>query len=329
MIIYFDDILLGVKPLVVTYLIFALVCILPFFSITESFGKIDPEYWLIQANNFSTNKSYEIASLSVDKFLDSNANSTDAFYLKGRILYAMKKYEDAIICFDKVIKSNPLDYNAWYSKGEVLDGLHRYQDAISCYDNATVVDRIIKNKFVYRAWINKGLDYYRLGLYKNATECYNKSIYENIKGSLGPNPSFVDPTEASNAWNNKGIDYVFAGNNVIAYDCFNNSTSINPQNGRGWINEGLALISLNKTEKAIRCFETANKISNDPETKWLAFFSKGIALKKLGHYDDAENNFSSATYYRGGEVSRQKILDNLKDSLLKLIKWPEIFRRTQ
>jgi tetratricopeptide (TPR) repeat protein len=70
---------------------------------------------------------------------------------------------------------------------------------------------------------------------------------------------------------------------------------------------------LKRPEDAISDFDEAINESKGEKWVWTAWFSKGIALKSLGKYTDADNAFDRAREIRLGGDPWKLLLHNLKE----------------
>ncbi|HIQ39504.1 MAG TPA: tetratricopeptide repeat protein [Methanothermococcus okinawensis] len=66
---------------------------------------------------------------------------------------------------------------------------------------------------------------------------------------------------------------------------------INPRCKEAWNNKGIALSRLGRYEEAIECYDRALEI--DPKNS-LTWYNKGVALQRLGRYSEAQECFNMA-----------------------------------
>ncbi len=278
--------------------------------------------WLDVSKGLYDNNSYDLALLAAEKSLQANQSNSEYWYQKGIVLVAMGRYEYAIQYYDKAIEIDPMYASAWYEKGKALDGLGRYAEAIFCYDQVidcyengfvknitftTIFGETIERSTRYMeadALNSKGIGLRRLGDHKEAINCYDRSI--DITKRFIEEESRPERLAAS--WNNKGSALLYlGGDNESIYresiECFDNALALVPDNpvyiSEAVYNKGLAWMFLKNYSNAINCFDEA--IAVNGSNAWAAWFSKGIALEKLGNYESADFAFKMATELSGGK----------------------------
>jgi tetratricopeptide (TPR) repeat protein len=92
------------------------------------------------------------AMMVVERELENNPNSWEAWSAKADILYLQGRYEEVLPCCEKSLRQNPRDALAYNIKGNALYKLGKYNEAIDCYNKAIEIEPL----FV-RAWYNKKL----------------------------------------------------------------------------------------------------------------------------------------------------------------------------
>lgn len=238
--------------------------------------------WLNKSLISYARSNYEISLLSVEKSLEVDPKNYRASILKGHILSAMGEPMEAMDCYDKAISLDPLKSDAWYSKGVVLDDLGRYNEALNCYNIAVKITPYDQN-----IWNSMGITLRNLGIYDEAISCYNKSI------ELSPNTRVTMA-----AWNNKGLAFSYSDRYEEALDCFNHTLQMKPGDPEymslAMMNRGLVLLLLKRSAESITSFEQAIEMGKKSNWVWTAWFGKGVALKSLKRYEEADKAFQEA-----------------------------------
>jgi tetratricopeptide (TPR) repeat protein len=143
--------------------------------------------FLTLAKQLFDEKQYESALTNLDKALELNSNSTEAWTYKGRASLMLDRYEDALKYCDKALALNPDYDDALANKGTTLYALGKHDKAIYCYSKLTenlavaLLDfygSVLKAKGDYEA----ALKYYersneikpREEIAKIRNECYEK-----------------------------------------------------------------------------------------------------------------------------------------------------------
>ena len=206
---------------------------------------------------------------------------------EGIDLHRSGNYEKAVQCYDRALEIDPKGADVWNNKGVALKNLGHYDEAVQCYDRALEVDP----KYA-RAWLNKSVALGNLGRYGKAVQCYDRALE-------------VDPKDAD-AWYSKGVALDALGRYDEAVPCYDRALEIDPKYAshrvigdlrlqhralevgpkyaRAWYNRGVALKNLGHYDEAVQCYDRALEV--DPEDA-RAWYSKGVALGNLGRYNEA------------------------------------------
>ena len=92
------------------------------------------------------------AMMIVEKELEKNPDSWEAWGAKADIFYLREMFGSALQCCEKSLRMNPNNAFTLNTKGSVLYKMGRYEEAIDCYNRAIEIEPL----FV-RAWYNKKL----------------------------------------------------------------------------------------------------------------------------------------------------------------------------
>ena len=160
-----------------------------------------------------------------------------------------------------------------------------------------------------RAWQMLGNALYAIGDYEKAVLSYDKAINEDkgfrhawegkgyalrhLGDETGANHCFGTLRtlrSAFNGWLEKGNMHMKKGEFELAIECYKRASELDPDDEKPLFNLGLALKRLGRYEEAVQTYDKALAISEDPET-WN---NKGNALAKLGRYEDAVESFKNA-----------------------------------
>ena len=90
------------------------------------------------------------AMMVVDRELESNAESWEAWSAKADILYFEGEYEKALCCCEESLRRHPDNALACNTKGNILYKLGKYDEAIGCYNKAIEIEPLMA-----WAWYNK------------------------------------------------------------------------------------------------------------------------------------------------------------------------------
>ena len=92
------------------------------------------------------------ATMVVDRELDRDPESWEAWAAKADILYFQGMHRSSLQCCERSLDLNPDNALAWNTKGNVLYKMSRYGEAIESYSRAIEIEPL----FV-KAWYNKKL----------------------------------------------------------------------------------------------------------------------------------------------------------------------------
>ena len=140
-----------------------------------------------------------------------------------------------------------------------------------------------------KAWKGRGDALFTLRRYSGAQEAYEKAI------ALQPN----NPK----ALNNLGKVLYKQGEFQQALDAHKQALEIDADNVEALSGRGLAYLGLRQYEKALDSFEQAQKIKPDEPTVWL---QKGIALKSLGRSEAAQKFYQEALHVFNEIIAKRK-----------------------
>jgi len=90
------------------------------------------------------------AAMIVERELENDPESWEAWSAKADIFYFQKHYNKAMICCEKSLRINPNNALACNTKGNILYMLGRYKEAIEYYNKAIELEPLF-----IRAWYNK------------------------------------------------------------------------------------------------------------------------------------------------------------------------------
>ena len=113
----------------------------------------------------------ELAKDNFMKCLEEDTEDQAALYNVVYCFEFLDQNEDAIVYLNKYIDRNPYSENAWHQIGRLNYGLKRYEDALRAFEFATLIDDEFLGAFMEKA---KALE--RLKKYEEAIESYTRTI---------------------------------------------------------------------------------------------------------------------------------------------------------
>ena len=269
-------------------------------------------------------KQYDEAMKSYNNALQIDPQYSTALANKGELLRILGEYDDSISCLNKAIQLDITNINAILSIGATFHAKGKYQEAIKQYDAVLCLDR--NNS---KAIINRAIAYRDLGklsdsfdLLENAKENGAKDAellldlqklalmlvasQEDISSKYGLAIAMMDmknyelalkyfdeaikenPLD-SDIYVEKGICLGAINRSDEAFRCFDEAIKLNPNNKRAWFNKGTVSGRDKIYEKEIFCYEKAISIDDKYEKAWLG---KALALNDIGRQGDALESYN-------------------------------------
>jgi tetratricopeptide (TPR) repeat protein len=105
---------------------------------------------LERALNLLSKHGLEGAASLVERVLQEDPDSWEAWAAKADILYFLGQHSESLECCERSLRIEPENALAWNTKGNALYGLDRYEEAINCYSMAIKAEPLF-----IRAWMNK------------------------------------------------------------------------------------------------------------------------------------------------------------------------------
>lgn len=275
----------------------------------------------------------------LNKEIHENKNFTEAWLIKGTVLYKTGKYNGAIDAFDGAleamlkgtskektdmwIKSNGINYRyALKFKALSLCKLGRYSEALNELDEILAIypadPEIESDKTMLQTLENERLIMRTGGVqdyspkHAGTWERRGKSSYEMGKYEealkefdkcLESNPKDAD------VWRNKGSALYMLGRYEEAMEAFNNSLDLNPRDANTWSFKGSTLYKLSRPEEALKALDKA--LQKNPNI-FEVWFNKGSILFELGKYKQALSAVDNSLRINAEDINAL----NLKTSIL-------------
>ncbi len=101
----------------------------------------------------------------------AGADSADAKFARGVLLYKQDKNTEALAAFDKILAAEPQNGAAQYQRAVIFAKLGQTDKAIDAYKKTTQIDPSFS-----QAWFDLGVIHYNKGEYKQALNSYQDAI---------------------------------------------------------------------------------------------------------------------------------------------------------
>lgn len=296
----------------------------------------DEDFSLEDESSFTINKILTF----LNKQVTQDQYFTEAWLIKGTVLYKTGKYSGSIEAFDSALetipeviskenlhlwkKSDNINYKyALKFKALALFKLGKYKEALDALNEILVLYpediEIQKYKNMLHTLEDESLIKELSNLPYNFPEesdnrkHRDRQVYELDKymraleefdKSLEINPENAD------IWSYKGFALYILGRYEEALEAFDKSLEINPKNENVWSFKGSTLYMLDRPEKALKAFDKA--LQKNPN-KFEAWFNKGSILFELGRYKQSLSAVENALRINAEDTNTL----NLKNSILR------------
>lgn len=302
---------------------------------------------LMQNEDFPLQNESSLTISKIISFLNKeiyeNKNFTEAWLIKGTVLYKTGKYNGAIDSFDGAletmpketseekmdawIKSNGINYKyALKFKAFALCKLGRYREALKTLEEISTIysadPEIESHKTMLQTLENERLIRRKGNIrdqsprHSGTWERRGKSSYEigkyeealkEFDRCLEGNPKDADILK------NKGSALYMLGRYEEALEAFNNSLELDPKNANAWNLKGSTLYMLGRPEEALKALDKA--LQKNPNI-FEAWFNKGSILFEFGRYKQALPAVENALRINSEDTNALK----LKNSILYKLK---------
>lgn len=296
----------------------------------------DKDFSLEDESSFTINKILAF----LNKETTEDQSFTEAWLIKGTVLYKTGKYNGSIEAFNSALetipevtskenlplwtKSDSINYRyALKFKALAQFKLGRYKESLDILNEILAIYpedvEIQKYKNMLHTLEDESLIKELNTLPYNSPkkpgnrEHRNRQVYEldqyvraleELDKSLGIKP------EDANIWSYKGSVLYILGRYEEALEAFDKSLEIDPKNENAWSFRGSTLYMLDRPEKALKAFDKA--LQKNPN-KLEAWFNKGSTLFKLGRYKQSLSAVENALRINAKDTGAL----NLKNSILR------------
>ena len=235
---------------------------------------IQPNFSGYYARGFAYNKisNYSKSIYDLNKAIEINPNSYNAYGLRALVREELKDYEGAIDDLTKLIEINPNEQFSYLSRGRILGFIRRYHEAID--DFSTVIAINPEYWFPYSA----------RGIAKNSLEDYSSAIVDfSTAISLNPDATY---------------SYIYRGKTKIHLEMYEEAISdydkaieIDPYSSESYFYRGWIKGILKDYSGAISDYNQAIEI--DPKFYKL-YANRGWSKMQLKDYEGALTDYNKS-----------------------------------
>lgn len=303
---------------------------------------------LMQNEDFPLKNESSLTISKIISFLNKeiyeNKNFTEAWLIKGTVLYKTGKYNGAIDAFDSALETMPEEISKekkdkWIKdngasfryalklKAFSLCKLGRYREALNTLDKILVIypadPEIESDKAMLQTLENEKLirgtgsfqeynpkhpgTWERRGKSSYEMGKYEEALKE-FDRCLESNPKDADILRS------KGSALYMLAKHEEALEALNKSLKINPRDANTWSFKGSTLYKLGRPEEALKALDKA--LQKNPNL-FEAWFNKGSILLELGRYKQALSAAENSLRINAEDANalnlKTSILDRLED----------------
>lgn len=194
------------------------------YTIYKNSHPFNPEVILDLAVAYFKTGNYQLALEICTELIEENEKNLAAWKQLSIIYLKLGHFQESKDAAATVLNFDMSDPESWILLGNVEYELGNIDEAINSYIKASDI-----NPCLSLSWTNIGNCYLRLGHYDRAIEFYHHSL------SLELSPD---------SYYNLGVAYGRCGDFISAISTYDKLLKIEPDNARGLLNKGLALLQL-------------------------------------------------------------------------------------
>ncbi len=208
---------------------------------------------------------------------------------KGAALGNLGRTREALACMNKALEIYPSFDGAWLNKGVILAKQGKEMEAMECYEKALEL-----NPRSAHAWYNRGILLGTAGpeaealLRRSERGGRSSMIYGNRTPLDEALHSYEQAIELNprydSAWLNKGVILRKLGKTEEALACYDRVLALNPQSSVAWHNKGVALRKLGRPHEELQCYDRAVALNPQYAEAWM---NKGVAMRKQNRLIEA------------------------------------------
>jgi len=199
---------------------------------------------------------------SYERALRLDANSSQGWHGRARVLATLGRKNEAIKSFERAVALKPDNAMVWYDGGNFYFQSGDYREALRCYERSLQLDPKLAE-----VWNKKGLILDIADRVEEALKCYDEA--------LKLNPRLAD------AWNNKGNLFFKKRNYNQATQCYDEALSINQRLTRSWYNKGNIAVICNSFQDALAFYQKAIDAEPDYTQAWMGKAHVYVRMNQL------------------------------------------------
>ena len=251
-----------------------------------------------RAGQRSGRGDFEGALADIEKALQLDPRSADAFNQRGTVYYNQAKYAEALADYNKAVEFNPQHADAYANRGNTRYAMQDYKGAVEDYRK----DIEMRPDSQY-AWNRCGIGQEAAGNMMAALACYDKTVS-------------LDPTFAD-GWSNRGDAKRKLGMHKQAIEDYSKAIDLDSSRATYFNRRGLARGQIDDLAGAVA--DLTQALSIDPKMA-AAHENRWLVNSRLGHADAAQQDWNE---YLKLAPNDHTYLQSLADKLLPVYKqWP-------
>jgi len=239
---------------------------------------------------------------------------------EGKELLEILKFSEAEQQFSEALKLNPNEPSANMGKGISLLEMKKFKDAIPYFESVTkYVDPKKFLSAITSAHLRLGECYLEIKEWDKSLHNFAESekyLYEDLAQKGGEKKTAETYPELMPLYKQIG-NVQFMKAKVLAklrrfeeeIVCYAEQSRFFPKEIAPYANQGSAYLSLQRSDKALECFEKAVQLKPD---MWLLLYLKGRALYRLDRYEEATEVLEQSLLLNPNQLKATKMIDMIK-----------------
>ncbi len=280
-------------------------------------GGYDAHPLLTKAAKLMDRGKHEEVLIACDKVLNEMPKEWMAHKLKASLYNELERYDEAIECINRAIKYSrePFKGICLCTKVQILSKSGRHTEA------ARWSDKAIRSGFDFPMMYHiKGCSLHQIydetpdkKLAEKALHCYDKALKNDPTFMLIEEamPGVLDSAR-KNVLNNKGRLLISLERHDEAIECFDEELLLDPDDAATWEDKSVALYLANRRDEAIECCKKVIELdSRDPKV----LFSLADTLNDLDLLQEALDTLNIALKLEPSNIDGKELYQQIISTL--------------
>ncbi len=281
---------------------------------TPGYGQLNKAYFFWVGRGFLIDNQYQEAIETLNMLLKVDADSYEAYFLRGIAKYNLDDLLGAEYDFSQAIEKNPVYTMAYQYRAITRSRLGNYDDALNDFQEAIELRPDLPGPYYSR-----GVTYLLSQQFEKAIDDFTQFIRQENK--------------VADAYINRGTAYLFLKDTTRAFEDYNTAIRTNREDPNGYNRRGSLYMTQGQYDKALEDFDMAiacdtnyllsyfnraivysntnrpmqsladfDKVIRLDSTNSLSYFNRAIVRSQVGDYNRALDDYNKVAMYSPGNV---------------------------